>query len=936
MKKKLQEMIKPGYWSGMKFFKLCIYLALVISAVYFFAYQWAETPNPEIDNNAVVLTFESVDKDGKTFEVTPEKRYAYDENRVFEMKTTLPEGIRDDYLGFLAFQNVQVLVGGREIFSYNMHDTKILGGAVKYIHHFVQLDPSCSGQEATIRLSYYGGRNSCLAPAVMFGTGSEIYRMIFRKYGPPFVMGLVLMVVSAVVLIFCLLMQRRRKAPAIITSLCVAVMVTAGWIVMDSYFYPFLFRHNHADGLMSYLLCMLMPSPFIFYLAALQEGRYSKLYTVLQILIKVNFIVFLVLHLTGIFKFYDALMYIDTLLAALIVVIAVIMVKEIRGGYFRNYRFTATGLICFMVCGVVEIFFVMMPNLYSNNGGILIGLMLLLGFAVAQQMDDYRVVDTERQRALELSQTKTSFLANMSHEIRTPIYSILGMNDLILREEKDPAIRSYAGTIKRSGKMLVSLIDDVLDFSRIEAGKMEIVKDEYRLPELLADISTMAAEQAEQKGLKFEMHIQEGMPAGMYSDEVRIKQILLNLLSNAVKYTDEGSVTIDAGGEYTDDETFNLRFAMKDTGRGIREQDLKNLFQAFNRNDLKRNRSIEGTGLGLAIVKRITDAMDGTVEVESEYGKGSTFTVTLPQLVTDHSKTPVTQEGLREVSMETRRERAFVAPEAAILAVDDNRPNLSIVSAFLRDTMARVDLCADGNTALEKCKENEYDLILLDHMMPEPDGIQTLKMIREDAESKNRETPVVVLTANAVAGSRKMYLETGFADYLSKPLDASVLEKTVKKFLPAEKIRKPEESGTDGDDGIMEFDAAGPDTASETKLPERIRSIRGIDAEAAMKHTGGDPALLEEILKDIADQAEKTAADVRRSAAGRDWDKYRITAHSMKSLAGTIGAEEMFDEARRHENAARDAEYSFIEEKSEGLARDWEKLCAEIRKAVKD
>lgn len=916
MKKKLQKVFKPGYWTGMRYFKLCVYLALVISAVYFFGYQLTEEPIPEIDNNAVVLSFTSVDKDGKTFEVKPENRYAFDENRTFEMKGTLPDMIRDDCLAFLSFYDTQVLVGDREVFSYDMHEAKILGGAVKHIHHFVQLDPSCSGQEVTIRFTYYGGRNSCWAPPVMFGTGSEIYRMVFRKYGTPFIMGLVLMVISFVVLVFCLLMQRRRQKPAAITSLCVAILVTAGWIVMDSYFYPFMFRHNHADGLMSYILCMLMPSPYIFYLSALQEGRYKKLYTGLQIFIKVSFVTFLTLHFTGIFKLYDGLMFMDCILAALILIVAGIMVKEIRGGYIRTYRFTATGLLCFMLCGIVEIIFVVSPCLNNDAGGIIVGLMLLLGFAVAQQMDDYRVLDAERQKALELSQKKTSFMANMSHELRTPINSILGMNELILREEKDPTIRSYAGTVRRSGKMMVSLVNDVLDYSRIEAGKMDIVKDEYRLPELLGDIYAMAAEQADQKGLKFRMNVQEGMPCGMYSDEVRIKQILLNLVNNAVKYTDEGTVTVEAGGRFTDDETYNLRFSVKDTGRGIPEEELPNMFQAFNRMDMKKNRNIEGTGLGLAIVKRIVDALEGTVEVQTEYGKGSTFTVILPQLVTDHTKTAVTPEGWRQDSIESRQADAFTAPEAAILAVDDNRPNLTIVSAFLRDTQARVDLCEDGYAALEKCREQKYDVILLDHMMPEPDGIETLKMIREDATSKNKETPVVVLTANALAGSRKEYMEAGFADYVVKPIDAAVLEKTVRKFLPKEKVHR---SGK-----------------KETELPEKIRRIPGLDTETALKRMGGDAGLLEEILQDIADGAEKTAGEVRRSAAGRDWDKYRIEAHSLKALAGTIGADEMFDEAQRHENAARDAEYDYIEEKSEQLARDWEDLCALIRKALQE
>ena len=325
-------------------------------------------------------------------------------------------------------------------------------------------------------------------------------------------------------------------------------------------------------------------------------------------------------------------------------------------------------------------------------------------------------------------------------------------------------------------------------------------------------------------------------------------------------------------------------------------------------------------------MKRITDAMEGTIEVESEYGRGSVFTVTLPQKVTDHSRVPRDLDSAAAMEIQTRKGCGFTAPDAVILAVDDNRPNLNIVSAFLKDTKAQVDLCASGTEALEKCREKRYDLILLDHMMPDPDGIRTLEMIRTDAESRNPDVPAVVLTANAVAGSREMYLAAGFADYLAKPLDAAKLEETVRKYLPAGKVR--EQAGEEDD--VMEFEAAGQEEAEGTANPEKYRTM-GLDPETALTHTGGSTALLDEVLADIAANAKEKAKTLRECAEKKDLEGYRIAAHSVKGLMATVGAKAMSEEAREHEYAARDGKAEFVAEKGKAFADKYEEFCRKLR-----
>lgn len=929
-------MIRQDEHSVIRFCKICFIILLTAACLYFAVYQIVEKPIDLDTTDAMVLDgFRATDRYGRMFEVKPETRYDFDENGIFAMTGTLPQGIREETLCFLTFYDTEVYIDGQMIYRYSIEDdVHVIGGPVKNIYHFVRLNPFCSGRKVTI-LHYQGTSATCRAATVYLGTVSDLYRVMFRKEGATFIMGLLILCLSLIILLFGLAVQYRTKQSAGIVTISIAVAMSAGWIVTDSYFYPFIFGHNHIDGLMSYCLCMLLPCPYILYVSSLQKGRYRKVYTTMHVITLASFAVCMTLHFTGLVKLYQMITLIDTLLVAAIVVAVVILVREFRDGNIRAYRYTAVGIIGFMICGFAEILIILAPDLENNGTMLLLGLLWMLGFAVAQQIEDSRLLELERQKALELSRAKSEFLAGMSHEIRTPINSILGMNEMILRESKDPEIRGYAGTIQRSGRMLLSLINDVLDYSRIEAGKLEIVEDDYRLSDLIADIAAIAKERAEQKGLECSVSIGYPIPDGLHSDEVRIKQILLNLISNAVKYTDEGGIRITAGGKYTDDATFELTFDVQDTGRGIREEDQKQLFEAFSRSDLKKNRNIEGTGLGLAIVKSITDSMNGTISVQSEYRKGSVFSVCLPQKVTDRTPVPAALKELPATEV-TKTRHPFTAPDASILVVDDNRPNLSIVNAFLKDTKARIDLCTNGKEAADRCRKHRYDLILLDHMMPEPDGIQTLEMIRTDAESMNRDTAAVVLTANALSGSRQMYLKAGFTDYLAKPLEADVLEDTVRRLLPPGKVRDAVEDKPEKNEGIMEFEASGSDEAQGEEIPEKLRKIRGLDAEEALAHAGGSAVLLTEILNDIGSAAHETANELRRSAEKQDYEQYRITAHSIKGLMATIGAREMSAAAKRHEYAARNGEYVFIGEHYGSFAKSYEDFCAEILAAIRE
>ena len=408
------------------------------------------------------------------------------------------------------------------------------------------------------------------------------------------------------------------------------------------------------------------------------------------------------------------------------------------------------------------------------------------------------LAEENRLAAEQANQAKGDFLANMSHEIRTPMNAILGMNEMVMREEISPKAAQYSRDIYSAGQTLLAIINDILDFSKIESGKMEIVPVTYELSSLLNDVLNMVTKKVHDKGLKLVTDVSPDIPHQLYGDEIRIRQIILNLVNNAVKYTDKGTVTIKVECNKQDEKTIDLQIAVIDTGIGIREEDLNKLFNSFQRVDMSANRKIEGTGLGLAITKQLAEQMNGFVRVESTYGQGSTFSVSLPQTVMDNE--PIgeftsTSAGLH--SNIRNDEIAFTAPDAKILIVDDNKVNLVVAKGLIRETQVQVDTVLSGAEALEMVKQNRYHIILLDHMMPVMDGMETLMRMRELEENASRDAAVIALTANAISGSRERYIAAGFEDYLSKPINAQRYKEMILKYLPDDLVHIEEKSETE-------------------------------------------------------------------------------------------------------------------------------------------
>ena len=394
-----------------------------------------------------------------------------------------------------------------------------------------------------------------------------------------------------------------------------------------------------------------------------------------------------------------------------------------------------------------------------------------------------KVVEEQNQQLLRADQAKSAFISNMSHEIRTPINAVLGMNEMIIRETTDEKIRGYANDIKIASRLLLSIINDILDYSKIEVGKMEIIPVEYKPAELLRNVCNLVAGRLKDKEIAFELRMNPKIPRKLYGDEVRVTQVITNILTNAAKYTEKGMVTFSVDVESMDDTGIRLRVSIEDTGIGMREEDLDKLFSAFTRLDEKKNRNIEGTGLGMNIVARLLEQMGSKIEVESTYGVGSKFSFVLSQGIVDVTPMGIfnLEKGNQSTEKKEQRKELSIS-KARILAVDDSRTNLRVIKALLKRTKAEVVLAQSGKEALELLQQNQFDLVLLDHFMPEMDGVETLGNIRKLGAAYEN-IPVIVLTANVVPGARDFYLGMGFDDFLEKPINVELLEKQLRHWL---------------------------------------------------------------------------------------------------------------------------------------------------------
>lgn len=513
------------------------------------------------------------------------------------------------------------------------------------------------------------------------------------------------------------------------------------------------------------------------------------------------------------------------------------------------------------------------------------------------------------------NKAKSDFLANMSHEIRTPINAMLGMNEMILRENEQNNITTYAMNVQTAGQGLLALVNDILDFSKIESGKMEILPTEYDVAYLLKDCFNMVYMWAAEKNIQFRIKNNPDIPAGLYGDEVRIHQVISNLLTNAVKYTKEGFVELEIDWKPIANDDIWLIICVKDSGMGISRENQEKLFDFFQRIDEKKNRNIEGYGLGLTIAKQFVDLMKGSITVKSELGKGTTFSVMIPQKVT--SREPVGDFSDKAEQMmysgEKYQER-FHAPDARLLIVDDVKMNLDVIKGLLKNTKIQMDFAYSGEEALKLVKEKEYHLIFMDDMMPDMDGIQTLHRMKEMVH-RNKTTPVIALTANAILGADEEYLQEGFADYLSKPVHVKSLENVLLRFLPKELVLEVP---------LSEKKENIEKTLESEEQQAWISQIKFLETQTGLHYCAESATFYKDMLKLYVDNDKREGLE--QFYQTQDWENYRILVHALKSTSLSIGAVALSEKALALENAAKEKRTDYINEHHAAMMKEYERI----------
>lgn len=841
--------------------------------------------------------------DGKVVPVEVPGKLDAEWGEVVTLTTTVPEGIRnDENLCFRTiWQSVDIYVDGELRNHYDTSDSRPFGtnSAMRYI--FLELEESDIGKEITYQFasdSKYAGNMQ----QILMGDRASIWTYLLGQSGFRTILSFFLLILSIFCIVVCIILRLVYKKDLPLVYLAWTIFFCALWMVSESAFRQILFKNISVLSGATYWSLMLIPFPLIIYINDIQKGRYDKIYLVSFVYSGVMLVVGTILQVFDIVQFVEQVRFMHIGIAYAIISLIVTITIDMFRNRCRGYLAVGIGVYGMLVTAIIEIILYWVDSSVTLGAILGIGLMFLLVMAIIKTGQDMFQTKKNQQQAIMAKEAQAKFLANMSHEIRTPINAVIGMNEMILRDSEDEEVLEYADNIKRASNMLLALVNDILDFSKIESGQLELVEDTYDLKSLMQDELLLLNARVGGKPIEVEVDMDHRLPLKYYGDELRLKQILTNILSNAVKYTKEGKISIKVFYQWITAEKINLCFSVKDTGIGIKEEDIGHLLDGFKRLDLSQNRNIEGSGLGLNIVKQLVELMQGNIAVSSEYGKGSTFTIFIPQIVVD--KQPI---GVFDASSQTGKkkirvsDRAFTAPDAKVLVVDDNTMNLAVVKGLLKRTQVQLDLAKSGQECLELSKKKHYHIILMDHMMPEMDGVETLHHLQRDEGNPNSNTVVVALTANAVAGCREMYLEYGFDDYFSKPIQAEKLEELLIQYLPEELVVR---EGSRAKEELKEI--------KEEQKVEFSSELLVVDHELGLSYCMDSEEFYQEVVAAFCEQCEEYFPQLEEFFAAKDWKQYAIITHAMKQNALNIGAENFSKYSLEHELAGKADNEAFI------------------------
>lgn len=830
----------------MKKFKKLIWAALAIEIIVLIVI----VINSDVDN--MTLSKGRIDNFNTGWTITREdgssskiKSLPYSEKSKAGEKIVLSNTIPKKYSGmtmsFLsADKQIRVNIDGKPVYEFGMNDSRPFGKTPGSVTNFIDIPEHLSKGKIEIEMvSPYDNYASNITGITISKRDTSILNLLKSNLGN-FAMCIIILACGITLFMLAFIQAFSRQTKDGISYLGFMCIFGTIYFSIETKSLSVFYGNQTLYSNLVFLVLMLWPVFMQMYYINNLEEKYQKIFYVLFFLTLTNMACQITLQILGIFDFMNMAFISHILIFMSGMAILFSLICTVRKSKDKLLIIEFLGMLFFIGGSAIDLIRTYTIHIgdfgkFSRFGMTVFSLLMVFvhilkvirGYSasiaenarhmemevqmIEEKNQELMIANEEAEKAkadaIAAANAKSVFLANMSHEIRTPINAILGMDTMILRECNDNEILEYAGNIQSASQTLLSLINDILDFSKIETGKLELVAGDYALSSLINDVYHMLISKAKEKGLALNVESNKNLPAKLYGDEVRIRQIIVNILNNAIKYTKKGSVTLTVGmsdmklsdmpdhsndskSENITDKNTIITFRIADTGIGIKKENISHLFDSFSRFDEEKNKYIEGTGLGLAITKQLVDLMNGEIVVTSEYGKGSVFTVSIPQKIVSDLKIGDISEKYNEPSNKKKKKSTFTAPDANVLVVDDVKMNINVFKALLKRTEINVDSAMSGSEALDMIKEKKYDIIFLDHMMPDMDGIETYQNMKMLEDNPNKDTTVVMLTANAIMGAKEEYLGIGFSDYLSKPVQAPKLEAMILKYLPEELVQR--------------------------------------------------------------------------------------------------------------------------------------------------
>jgi len=937
MKKRREKGERVSYVSAIK-----TYFALAVIGIFGFlilAQFIMPDEREQFQNECQVFEaeWERVLESGERIPITYPGKVPAEWGETVTIVTRIPDDIGEgESICFSpVWQDITIFVGNEQRVQYDTAESRPFGINSPQRNIFVHLHGADAGKELKLCFSSNSKYAGDMRTAYI-GDPLSIWLFFLHESGIQTTIALFMAFMSLFCIMISLVLKWVYKKMLPLSYLAWTILFCALWVLSEIDIRQLLIPNISVFTNLTYWCLMIIPLPLILYMNEIQEYRYKKIYTVPLVYVSVILGGGTLLQVLDISQFVQQLTYVHVGLAiAIVCVIGTITVDLFKKKVY-DYLPVAIGAYGLLVTAVLEMVLYYIDIGLTLGTVLLVGLMFLLIMAIIKTGQDLLRSEQRKQQAIAARASQAKFLANMSHEIRTPINAVIGMNEMILRENDMNAIQEYARNVQSASSMLLGLVNDILDFSKIESGQLELIEDNYSIAGLIQTEILLLKARANSKAIATKLDIDPYIPSGLYGDELRIKQIVTNVLSNAVKYTQEGSVSFKVFFEWLDEENIRLGFTVSDTGVGIRKEDLSKLFDSFKRLEQNKNRNIEGTGLGLNIAKQLVELMGGTIEVESEYGKGSTFRVLIPQKVIDKKPMGGLDAALREHNEQKKVSvKHFTAPEAKILAVDDNSMNLAVVKGLLKRTKVQLDLAGSGKECLELTGQKKYDIILMDHMMPDLDGVETLHLLRKNKDNPNRDSVVIALTANAVAGCKEMYLEYGFDEYVSKPIEAEKLEKLMLRLLPEHLIMYEQEPLQDKSEVVTEAtDAKETKEEKEVVVVKEEQHLTEIDQRVGLSYVMDSEELYREILQAFCEQMEEYLPQLQLCFKEKNWSAYAVLAHAIKGNTRNIGATAFSEFSKRQEFAAKESNEAVLLEDYDKYIEMLEKLVEEVKKLL--